>query len=40
LTLDEVKVTQARHRSPLILRCIEDQIAGKAGPLDLLVHYA
>ena len=40
LTLDEVKVTQARHRSPLILRCIEDQIVGKAGPLDLLVHYA
>lgn len=40
LTFDEVKATQARHRSPLILRCIEDQIAGKAGPLDLLVHYA
>ena len=40
LTLDEVKATQARHRSPLILRCIEDQIVGKAGPLDLLVHYA
>ena len=40
LTLDEVKATQARHRSPLILRCIEDQIAGKSYPLDLLVHYA
>ena len=40
LTLDEVKATQARHRSPLILRCIEDQIAGKSAPLDLLVHYA
>ena len=40
LTFDEVKATQARHRSPLILRCIEDQIVGKAGPLDLLVHYA
>ena len=40
LTLDEVKATQARHRSPFILRCIEDQIVGKAGPLDLLVHYA
>ena len=39
LTLDEVKATQARHRSPLILRCIEDQIAGKSAPLDLLVHY-
>lgn len=39
LTLDELKATQARHRSPLILRCIEDQMAGKASPLDLLVHY-
>jgi ADP-ribose pyrophosphatase YjhB (NUDIX family) len=40
LTLDEVKATGARHRSPLILRCIEDLIAGKRYPLDLLVHYA
>ena len=39
LTLAEVKETQARHRSPLILRCVEDQIAGKRYPLDLLVHY-
>jgi ADP-ribose pyrophosphatase YjhB (NUDIX family) len=40
LTLDEVKATQGRHRSPLILRCIEDLIAGRRYPLDLLVHYA
>ena len=40
LTLDEVKETQGRHRSPLILRCIEDLSAGKSYPLDLLVHYA
>jgi 8-oxo-dGTP pyrophosphatase MutT (NUDIX family) len=39
LTLDEVKATQARHRSPLILRCIEDLLAGRKYPLDLLVHY-
>ena len=39
LTFDELKATQARHRSPLILRCIEDQMAGKSSPLDLLVHY-
>ena len=39
LTLDEVKATQARHRSPLILRCIEDALAGRRYPLDLLVHY-
>jgi 8-oxo-dGTP pyrophosphatase MutT (NUDIX family) len=39
LTLDEVRATQARHRSPLILRCIEDHLAGRTYPLDLLVHY-
>ena len=39
LTLDEVKATQARHRSPLILRCCEDMLAGRHYPLDLLVHY-
>jgi len=39
LTLDEIRATQARHRSPLILRCIEDMLAGKRYPLDLLVHY-
>ncbi len=40
LTLDTIRAVQARHRSPLILRCIEDLIAGKRYPLDLLVHYA
>ncbi len=40
LTLDEVKACADRHRSPLILRCIEDSLAGKRYPLDLLTHYA
>lgn len=40
LTLEEVRATQGRHRSPLILRCIEDLLAGRRYPLDLLVHYA
>jgi len=40
LTLDEIRASQARHRSPLILRCVEDALAGKSSPLDLLVHYA
>jgi ADP-ribose pyrophosphatase YjhB (NUDIX family) len=40
LTLDEIRATQERHRSPLILRCCEDWLAGKRYPLDLLVHYA
>lgn len=29
LTLDEVRAEQARHRSPLVLRCIEDHAARK-----------
>ena len=29
LTLDEVRESVARHRSPLVLRCIEDHLAGQ-----------
>lgn len=39
LNLDEIRANQSRHRSPLILRCVEDYLAGKRYPLDLLVHY-
>ena len=39
LTLDEIRATQERHRSPMILQCCEDYLAGKRYPLDLLVHY-
>ena len=39
LTSDEIRATQARHRSPLILRCVEDFLDNKRYPLDLLVHY-
>jgi len=39
LTTDEIRANQALHRSPLVLRCIEDYLAGKRYPLDMLVHY-
>ena len=39
LTIDEIRANQARHRSPLVLRCCEDYLAEKRYPLDLLVHY-
>jgi len=39
MTPGEIHATQARHRSPLILRCVEDYLAGRRYPLDLLVHY-
>lgn len=39
LTLDEIRALQPRHRSPLVMRCIEDYLAGKRFPLDLITHY-
>lgn len=39
MTPDEIRATQVRHRSPLILRCVEDYLAGKRYPLDLITHY-
>jgi 8-oxo-dGTP pyrophosphatase MutT (NUDIX family) len=31
--LDEVRASVARHRSPLVLRCIEDHAAGQRHPM-------
>jgi predicted HD phosphohydrolase len=28
-----------RHRSPLVMQCIRDHLAGKRYPLELLTHY-
>jgi len=39
LTPDQIRATQARHRSPLVLQCVEDYLAGKRYPLALLTHY-
>ena len=36
MTPDEVRASIARHRSPLLLRCIEDHLAGKRFSLDVL----
>jgi NADH pyrophosphatase NudC (nudix superfamily) len=37
---EEIRDSQTRHRSPLILQCVEDFLAGKRYPLELLTHYA
>ena len=34
MTVDEVRAQQHRLRSPLVLRCLEDCLAGRAFPLD------
>lgn len=36
LTLAEIRASQARHRSPLLLQCVEDHAAGRRFPLELL----
>lgn len=35
MTLAEIRASVARHRSPLLLQCIEDYLAGKRYPLEL-----
>lgn len=36
LTLDELRACRERHRSPLLLQCIEDYLAGQRAPLALI----
>jgi 8-oxo-dGTP pyrophosphatase MutT (NUDIX family) len=36
MTPDEVRASAARHRSPLVLRCMEDHLAGLRYPLELI----
>jgi 8-oxo-dGTP pyrophosphatase MutT (NUDIX family) len=33
---EEVRASAARHRSPLVLRCIEDHLAGRRYPMDVV----
>lgn len=39
LSPEEIRANRALHRSPLVLRCVEDHLRGVHAPLDLLVHY-
>lgn len=36
LTADELRASQDRHRSPLVLRCMEDYLRGQRYPLELI----
>ena len=40
MTLPELRASTARHRSPLVLRCVEDFVAGRACPLDAITTDA
>ena len=37
-TLEEIQHRRSHHRSPLVLRCIEDYLAGKRYPLSIITH--
>ncbi|HEY2254406.1 MAG TPA: NUDIX hydrolase [Variovorax sp.] len=36
MTPDEIRASRARHRSPLLLACVEDYLAGQRYPLELV----
>ena len=40
LTPDEIRASVDRHRSPLLLRCMEDHLAGQRFPLEVVMTDA
>jgi 8-oxo-dGTP pyrophosphatase MutT (NUDIX family) len=36
MTREEMAATAERHRSPIVLRCVDDYLAGMRAPLDLM----
>lgn len=39
MSLDEARACRSRHRSPLLLQCLEDHAAGRRHPLDALTAH-
>lgn len=37
-TPEEIRASRARHRSPLVVRCLEDYLAGRRYPLALITR--
>ncbi len=40
LTPDAARACAARHRSPLVMACIDDHLAGRRYPLDTIRHFS
>jgi hypothetical protein len=36
LSADELRACPQRHRTPLVMQCVEDYLAGRRFPLDLI----
>ncbi|HLU77297.1 MAG TPA: NUDIX hydrolase [Burkholderiales bacterium] len=39
LDVEEIRALAPRHRSPLVMRCIDDYLAGQRHPLSLIAHF-
>jgi 8-oxo-dGTP pyrophosphatase MutT (NUDIX family) len=39
LTAAEIEASQASHRSPLVWQCVQDFVAGRRYPLELIRHH-
>jgi len=39
MTREEVAASAARHRSPYVLACVDDYLAGRRFPLELVRHF-
>lgn len=39
-TPDEILASAGQHRSPLVMRCVEDYLAGRRYPIDALIEYS
>jgi ADP-ribose pyrophosphatase YjhB (NUDIX family) len=39
LSLEEIRASRERHRSPLVLRCVDDYLAGRRYPLGILSEH-
>jgi hypothetical protein len=39
MTPEEIRASHARHRTPLVMKCVDDWLAGRHYPLQLITHY-
>lgn len=39
LSINEIYKLADRHRSPLVIKCIEDHLSGKKYPIEILTHF-
>ena len=40
LTADELRASSHRHRSPSVMRCVDDYLQGRRYPLSMIAHLA